>query len=995
MANPRSIAMKKLREREELARQAALLGSGDNNKGVMSNLGSIGQIVSDDSNDLDNLSFSTTDGLNASFKNNRAKDSSPTTFLKENFSSNFIHPRNAAMALMRENQAMQKENTRAANARDNAKRFSALNSFIETNSAEPKVYQGSPRGNPEIINTRNENLALANENFQQIQLEEEERNKYNIENRKRYEELKLLFPNQRLTSKYYPDHDYSSEATFDQLNRVESSITETGYADIDTTTLMGLDDSLILADMDKRAQEKEADRLYKNQINNPNPDDIAQPMTVADYDRLLAEQEDFVDPENVDVYGQTTTQPLFQLYTDTANNIPGTNFTEQNRIADEKLFKIAEEEALRQSLRQPEEQIIESSSLPSSLSLNIDDLLNQDSSEINVTREIAEEITSEDYVPEEAIEDLDSFDEISMTNTSQSLDGSNYDELLEQQRITEGMDDTADIEQGMVDNRLSSGMDDSADIELGLNNNQQPVQSLDGSNEDELLTTEVAKVQEDAVVAESAKVLNANEETRAVKQQADAIIDGDDDDKTKESKLAGLFGSLKDIFGVDNKSLLRAFIKYVGGRAFGMSSGKAAQFAWAGIEADMATNTAAGADAKTYKANMAEYDKQYQAALDSGNDEEASRILRKMRSESGVEVSDAEKFDDNISYLNDKYREASQAAMSDGSVGDKVKMAQIQRQLKAMEAAGISGAKGNTWMGSLNMTGPDGVSVVAQAMQQEGQPLKYFDEVNNKWKLPSEDGFSNAIRTTTSDSSTKFGAADMREYTEEDLLANDGKGYVKNIPGASQVTISGVPIIPEENSSMSDKSGMAKNSVKSLMHMWDLIEDPRVREEVFSLQEKFFEDMGRKADEGPIRAAFSTFISQEGSPVAKIWFNNLNTLITGKLRRETGAAYNKEELVNTMKFFPDASLMPYNYDELLDTEKDKYDKGITARMLSAQQWILTDMEAFNAYPYVEGLVTGVYKPDNLWIATRDANREVINASYVSKDANDFIRNNVN
>lgn len=980
MANPRSIAMKKLREREELARQAALLGSSDNNKGVMSNLGSIGQIISDDSNDLDNLSFSTTDGLNASFKNNRAKDSSPTTFLKENFSSNFIHPRNAAMASMRENQAMQKENTRAANTRDNAKRFSALNSFIETNSAEPKVYQGSPRGNPEIINTRNENLALANENFQQIQLEEEERNRYNIENRKRYEELKLLFPNQRLTSKYYPDHDYSSEATFDQLNRVESSITETGYADIDTTTLMGLDDSLILADMDKRAQEKEADRLYRNQINNPNPDDIAQPMTVADYDRLLAEQEDFVDPENVDVYGQTTTEPLFQLYTDTANNIPGTNFTEQNRIADEKLFKIAEEEALRQSLRQPEEQIIESSSLPSSLSLNIDDLLKQDSSEINVTS----------GVPEEAIEDLDNFDEVNLTNLDQSLDGSNYDELLEQERLTAGVDDTADIEQGMIDNRLSSSMDDSTDIELGLDNNQQPVQSLDGSNEDELLNKEVAKVQEDAVVAESAKVLNANEETRAVKKQADAIIDGDDDDKTKESKLAGLFGSLKDIFGVDNKSLLRAFIKYVGGRAFGMSSGKAAQFAWAGIEADMATNAAAGADAKAYEANMAEYDKQYQAALDSGNDEEAHRILRKMRSESGVEVSDAEKFDDNISYLNDKYREASQAAMSDGSVGDKVKMAQIQRQLKAMEAAGISGSKGDTWMGSLNMTGPDGVSVVAQAMQQEGQPLKYFDEVNNKWKLPSEDGFSNAIRTTTSDSSTKFGAADMRQYTEEDSLANNGNGYVKNIPGASQVTISGVPIIPEATSEMSNKVGMAKNSVKSLMHMWDLIEDPRVRREVFSLREKFFNDYDKQADKGPFRDALNTYVAQNASPVAKIWFNNLSTLITGKLRRETGAAYNKEELINTMKFFPDASLMPYNYDELSNTEKEKYDNGITARLFSAQQWILTDMEAFNAYPYVEGLVTGLYKPDDLWINTRNANRAVIDASYGSKETTGFI-----
>ena len=152
MANPRSIAMARLREKEALARQVAMLGV-EQKKGVMSSvptsLNNIGKFVSDDNNDLDSVNFSTLDGLNASFKNNRSKDSTPTTFLKDNFSPNLsVHPRNAAMALMREREEMQKENTRAANARDDAKKFSALNSFIETNSAPSTQYEGHPRSNP-------------------------------------------------------------------------------------------------------------------------------------------------------------------------------------------------------------------------------------------------------------------------------------------------------------------------------------------------------------------------------------------------------------------------------------------------------------------------------------------------------------------------------------------------------------------------------------------------------------------------------------------------------------------------------------------------------------------------------------------------------------------------------------------------------------------------------------------------------------------------------
>ena len=183
--------------------------------------------------------------------------------------------------------------------------------------------------------------------------------------------------------------------------------------------------------------------------------------------------------------------------------------------------------------------------------------------------------------------------------------------------------------------------------------------------------------------------------TEEVGNIADELNEDGDQEKA-EFKLSGIFDWLKDIFGVDDKSLLRAFVKYVGGRLFGLSSGKAAAFAWKGIEQDMATEAAKGADAREYADNMAEYDRMYDDALERGDEEEARRILQKMNSLSGVEKSDAEKFDDNISYLNKKYDEAEEAK-------DTVKMAQIAKQLKKMEAAGISGTKADTWMGSAGM----------------------------------------------------------------------------------------------------------------------------------------------------------------------------------------------------------------------------------------------------------------------------------------------------
>ena len=507
-----------------------------------------------------------------------------------------------------------------------------------------------------------------------------------------------------------------------------------------------------------------------------------------------------------------------------------------------------------------------------------------------------------------------------------------------------------------------------------LNDENLTEGQFEGVTSDDLATTLEKQFEEEVLVEEQdtkeAYIQLSNTSPESI-VEADKIIDGGDDDKTKEFKLANLFGSLKDIFGVDNKSLLRAFVKYVGGRAFGLSSGKAAQFAWAGIEADMATNAAAGADAKAYQSNMDEYDKQYDAAMAAKNPEEANRILQKMNSLSGVEKSDAEKFDDNITYLNSKYTEAEKA-------GDKVKMSQIAKQLKAMEAAGISGSAANTWMGSAGMYDDKGTYVVKQAMQVDGEGLKVYDGASGTFKLPSELGYRDAIRTTTSDTGTEKYAVDERIITNPE----DFGTFSTEIPNAISVSPKGVPKFDEGSGDQNKAASFSHTSVKSLMQMEDMLaHSDEVRQEIFSLQSAFRASIADQASDSAMKGALAKFIKRDMSPAAKLWFNEMNTLVTSKLRRETGAAYNKEELITTMNFFPNATDYPANFSELDRAGKTSALKFLNLRMSQTSNWILTNAQALQAHEYLEGLHGGLFRPDDGWLKQNKELIEFLDSKY--------------
>jgi hypothetical protein len=901
MANPRALAIARLREKEELARQAAILGA-EKQRGIMSslptNLGSIGQFISDDSNDLDNLSFSTDKGLKVNLQNNRNKESGdPKVKLADMDFSNLssiganVHPRITAM--------------------DQHRDTSALDSFIATNSAAPKI---SPR------DQAREDLLL------KIQIE------------KNKELAKFKGDSSRIPpAGFAPDAglqlDPETQA-YKNIPELDESVREQAIRNGMTTE--ELDELLLEMEIE---ENKKLAEFRGDSSRIPPAGSVMQPRWEGTGDQNMGYEMPVEDEESAReqaIRSGITTEELDAL------NL------EQERLY---LDQINSTTPDSQGPMYDNEDEVD------------DYLYDYDPSDDGIMSN--GELTKNDLLMvgelEAAQQWLEDNPELAAEYEAEKLANEKLaDEKLEAEWIAENPE-LAELE-AEEKKRIS--------MEENISSRHPPEDFLADSgpklDEDSLIYDEIKQEKDTKEAYIQLSNTMAPEDLAAVEEEVTSIEEtaGEDGQEVTESKLSDLFGSLKDIFGVDNKSLLRALVKYIGGRVFGLSSGKAAQFAWAGIEADMATEAAKGADARAYQDNMDEYDKMYEAAMDRGDFDEANRILQKMNSLSGVEKSDAEKFDDNISYLNKKYNEAKKA-------NDTVKMSQIAKQLKAMEAAGIDGTKADTWMGSAGMYDKNGTYVVKQAMQVDGQGLKVYDEASGTFKLPSELGYRDAIRTTTSDTGTEKYAVDERIITDPE----DYNAFSTEIPNAISVSPKGVPKFDEGTNEANKMASFSHTSVKSIMMMEDMLShSDQVRQEIFSLQAEFRKSIADQASDSAMKGVLAKFIKRDMSPAAKLWFNEMNTLVTSKLRRETGAAYNKEELITTMNFFPNASDYPKNFSELDREGKTEALKYLNLRMSQTSNWILTNAQGLEAHEYLEGLHSGLFRPDDNWLKL---NREMI------------------
>ena len=957
-----------------------------NKAGVLSNLGSLGQFISDDTNNLDNLSFATDKGLKVNLANNRDKESGDPKIKLEDmdFSGSSLVGASALNKTMDSKPAMQPRWNAVIEKNKNV-RGSATKSFIETNSAKAnfkpyylpisdgeEYYVESPEEekfletstieerdayfsmNPiEAANFLASRVPPKNRFGHEIGFEQPEptgmdalypeldpeldplmsmldgetfvgqddafvsateispydeavadgnmdlakkiRQKGNADNYQRFEDLRKLYPNQAMTSKYYPDVDYSSQ---DIINEIKQKNNSNLSGDFDFWDPMM--STIGFAENAENTNKYSGDDSGIFGFKRVNLD----PQGVHDINavnaRKVAEDDEAL------------------ILDDIYKNRYG--FTEDDALIDQQ----AGSGELGFTLPSPEE-------LDASL-------IDQQAG----SGELANQLEAEKQLEAEALDQNITIDEQAIAAGDPEVPKETL-EMMDEQQNYEVTPQKIEEEQAEVE-----------------------VAATELNNIDPTITTTV-----DEAIATSQANGDSQEET--------------------ESKLSELFGGLKDIFGVDNKSLLRAFVKYVGGRVFGLSSGKAAAFAWAGIEADMATESAKGAKAREWQDNMDEYDRMYQAAIDSGDIEGAERIFRQRDDYSGKEKTDAEKYFSNVEFLEDKLAQA--------TADQNPEMVEaITAQLKRYKEGGIDGTSntptdiydlevqdenGNTRkLNARDGTNgrlvqmPNGEFVSLKDYKSEG-----FGTVMHASKLnPSDAGstpFQMAGGRYDSESDAQFeqkideidaklesggygegDAAEKAAYNDRVKVHNanknrnsDGELYKTKIPYAESINESGVVFFPPQKDAAQKASYQLAEGARGLAKLEVIQNSPEAMKMVNKWTAKWQSIANTKQMS---YGQLSTYIAQNFSanPLQQAYYMGMLELTTSKLRRDTGAAYNMKEMMDTME----------RYTNFKDTSSE-----VTSMKLSNAK---LDLEAIagntRSGPYWLGVLDGTYRPSDAW-----------------------------
>jgi hypothetical protein len=1055
--NPRALAMARLREKEELARQAAILSS-EKQKGIMSslptNLGSIGQFISDDNNDLDNLSFSTDKGLKVNLQNNRNKDSIPTHKVLEDFSwykgnlgkeelnkmstdemIDKLHPRITAMDNNRAHEAWGVAQQIKEEWKDGIKNWGtrdtrAIDAFIETNSAQP-LYQIPDRtysnGNvdstasdyanftgtgvqtngvvPPVVNPNPlysipeqpygtigaNNVASDYANFEGIietpqqytqsdfepyYLPLSDGEDWYVESREEEEFLKNSTIAERdaytsLNEKdadaflanwkpsetgyeeplpagmdaLYPELDTELSTQMSLLEQEDRNVFVTDDAKMIKTDLTEYEEAILDGDMDLARDIREqghADnhqRFEELKLLYPNQALTSQYFPDVDYSHpnLIAQLKQKND-ENL--------AGKFDIYNPTGSTI---GYADSKENANK--YSVGGDTGLLEY---------------AGVSLSDDEIAN-----VNATNAI--KLDDEALILDDIYNNKYGF-----TPEDAMIDQQEGSELLVDENLDEPLYQIPDrtytdiAEDGIIDSGITSDYADYANVL---------------SEDPEVAEVQIAEEEVETQTA-AAELETSSNESNEAKTAADEVIDGDDDDEVKESKLSNIFGSLKDIFGVDNKSLLRAFVKYVGGRLFGLSSGKAAAFAWKGIEQDMAISAAKGAEARKWQDNMDEYDKMYDEAIAAGDTEGAERIFRQRDEYSGKDKTEAEKYYDNIEFLEGKLTQA----IADGDKPEMVKA--ITAQLKRYREGGIDGTTTIKQPYDLNIQDENGNEkrVLArngvngrEVQNQDGSwtPLTEYKHpdpdfgkiIHSNAVVKSESGaapFKMAGQRYDQSEDEKFeaeiGAIDadleagkideVEAYNRKSVVQNNnnnrneyGEIYDKKIPHVTYISDTGVVYFPQFLGTEKTSAYQLAEGTRGLAKLKAIQANPKAMALVDKWTAQWDSIATSKMEE---YSAIAAYISKNyrANPLQQAYYMGMLELTTSKLRRDTGAAYNMKEMFDTMTRYTNYTDTSADVTEMKLAGAEVDLETIAGMTRSGQYWI--------------GVLDGTYRPSDAW-----------------------------
>ena len=949
-----------------------------NKTGVLSNLGSLGQFISDDTNNLDNLSFATDKGLKVNLANNRDKEAGDPKIKVEDmdFSGSSLVGASALNKTMDSQPAMQPRWNAVIEKNKNV-RGSATKSFIEENSAK--------------ANFKPYYLPISDGEEYYVESPEEEKflETSTIEERDAYFSMNPTEAANFLANRVPPKNRFGHETGFEQpkptgMNALYQELDpelDPLMSMLDGETFEGQDDALMSATEISEYDEALADgnmdlakkiREKGNADNYQRFEDLRklypnQAMTSKYYPDVDYSSQDVID--DIKQKNNDNLTGVFDFWDPMMSTIGfadnAENTQKYSKGGDSGIFGFKR--------------------------VNLDPEGVHDINAVNA-RKVAED--DEALILDDIYKNRYGFTEDDALIDQQAGSSESGFTLPSAEELDASLIDQQ-AGSGQLNNQLEAeALDQDIAIDeqaIAAGDPEVPKETLEMMDEQQNYEVTPQKIEkEKAEVEVASQALDRHDPTiRAIVDEEinKSQANGDSQEET-ESKLSELFGGLKDIFGVDNKSLLRAFVKYVGGRVFGLSSGKAAAFAWAGIEADMATESAKGAEAKKYADNMSEYKLQHSQALKAKDFDKAEMIMKKMLDYSGVDKSDPEKYYEGLEFLQNKKAEL----MASSDPKDKELIQAIDDQINKWESAGIGGS--TTPQSTYDIRVQDEMGNERTLNARDGANGREVQMPNGKF-VPLKDykseGFGSilhASKVNASDAGPDPFKMDGKRYdsdtdaeyekliddidskveagtmSEEDAFnerakvqnANnnrnsEGELYKKKIPFATYVSDTGVVSFPEFKEAEKKSAYQLAEGARGLAKLKAIQENPKAMAQVNKWTAQWESiATGNEMDYGALRS----FISREyrANPLQQAYYMGMLELTTSKLRRDTGAAYNMKEMYDTMTRYTNYKDSSSDVTEMKLAGAEVDLEAIAGMTRSGQYWL--------------GVMDGTYRPSDSW-----------------------------
>ena len=396
-------------------------------------------------------------------------------------------------------------------------------------------------------------------------------------------------------------------------------------------------------------------------------------------------------------------------------------------------------------------------------------------------------------------------------------------------------------ELAMIDQQAGSGLLEEGEItpETAYPNIHE---NEPGTTPPEAVAKEVGDAEKDIQAAQAGNphfdgiVEDAKTEVEKVKKE---VEDGVTAPETAAEKIKNSLGSLGELLGIDGKDLIRALFRYAGGRIFGMSGNEAGRFMYEGFMTDEA------AEAKVEAAKLEN--------MGLGTGATAQQKNLKAYKE------EIKRIDDDASLSTEEKIAAKKTANEVFKVNEPTTMGRplnIQARL------------------------PDGSEEIVAARRNENNSYDVF--MNDQW-VPIELSGLTDIQITGRNTEQAFekGMADPR---------ND-----VNIDNATYVSSGGVPTFKHKNESERKSYQLAKRAVDVYPVIDAMMKDPEMLEHITSamggLQTYAAGNANAKITAASINLAIGDSIPQKYRSATQAWLQAL-------LRADTGAAYSETEIMD-------------------------------------------------------------------------------------------------